>query len=284
MNPKCNVCCCFWIPDDTDVKTSGLTYKSCKKCRENANENATPKLDYSKGKIYRIYCITGECDEVYVGSTIQSLAKRWIGHKTSSKKEKNQHKRLYQTIACVWDNWCIELIENFPCISHQELLRREGEFIRKIGTLNENIAGRTTKEYYTDNREALVEKQKTYYQKNTEDILKRHKVYRNQNAEIVAEKAKEYHKKNADSINKRHKAYEKINAVAIAERKKAYRQQNINRIREVQKAYRLKNVEKNKADRKQKADAINEYQRKYQHLWRAKKKADKALLNKEEAK
>ena len=33
-NPKCSRCKCYWKPDETDIKTSGLYAKSCKKCRE----------------------------------------------------------------------------------------------------------------------------------------------------------------------------------------------------------------------------------------------------------
>ena len=32
-NPKCSTCKCYWKPDETDVKSSGLIYKCCKKCR-----------------------------------------------------------------------------------------------------------------------------------------------------------------------------------------------------------------------------------------------------------
>ena len=32
-NPKCGRCNCFWKPDETDIKTSGLIYKTCKRCR-----------------------------------------------------------------------------------------------------------------------------------------------------------------------------------------------------------------------------------------------------------
>jgi len=31
LNPKCSCCDCYWKPDDTDMKTSGLPYKTCKK-------------------------------------------------------------------------------------------------------------------------------------------------------------------------------------------------------------------------------------------------------------
>ena len=32
-NPKCTRCKCYWKPDESDIKTSGLVFKSCKKCR-----------------------------------------------------------------------------------------------------------------------------------------------------------------------------------------------------------------------------------------------------------
>ena len=34
-NPKCTRCKCYWKPDETDIKTSGLVCKTCKKCRAN---------------------------------------------------------------------------------------------------------------------------------------------------------------------------------------------------------------------------------------------------------
>ncbi len=58
---------------------------------------------------------------------------------------------LYKTIkeksdGC-WDNWYIELYEDFPCERREQLLKREGEIIREIGTLNQLIEGRKYKEY-----------------------------------------------------------------------------------------------------------------------------------------
>ena len=35
-NPKCNRCHCYWKPDDTDIKSSGLVCKTCKRCRDNS--------------------------------------------------------------------------------------------------------------------------------------------------------------------------------------------------------------------------------------------------------
>ena len=39
----------------------------------------------------------------------------------------------------------IELFENFPCNSKEELNKKEGQIIREIGTINKQIAGRTYK-------------------------------------------------------------------------------------------------------------------------------------------
>ena len=35
-NPKCSSCLCYWKPVETDIKSSGLPYKTCVKCRDNA--------------------------------------------------------------------------------------------------------------------------------------------------------------------------------------------------------------------------------------------------------
>ena len=71
-------------------------------------------------------------------------------HKCESRIKKNHNRLFYQHIDD-WDNWYIELFENFPCNSKEELNKREGEIIREIGTVNKTIAGRTHKEYYETN-------------------------------------------------------------------------------------------------------------------------------------
>ena len=51
-NPKCTRCKCYWIPDETDIKSSGLVCKTCKKCRESSikysQENADKVKEYKK--------------------------------------------------------------------------------------------------------------------------------------------------------------------------------------------------------------------------------------------
>ena len=76
--------------------------------------------DYSKGKIYTIRCKNDDT-LIYVGSTIQSLAVRLGGHKKDSIKIiKYPHHKLYTKIEN-WDDWYIELYENYPCNNVEEI-------------------------------------------------------------------------------------------------------------------------------------------------------------------
>ena len=122
--------------------------------------------DYSKGKIYTVRCRTDDT-LIYVGSTIETLSKRWGGHKGDSKRS---NMLLYQAINGDWDNWYIELYELYPCNSREELVRKEGKIIRLMGTLNFVIAGRTLNEYNEDNKEHRIEVCKKWVKNNREYI------------------------------------------------------------------------------------------------------------------
>jgi len=50
-NPKCSKCYNYWKPDDDDIKSSGLPYKTCKKCRiYNKNYHLEKKNDVKSKK------------------------------------------------------------------------------------------------------------------------------------------------------------------------------------------------------------------------------------------
>lgn len=145
--------------------------------------------DYSKGKIYTIRC-RNDPSLIYVGSTIQSLAKRFGEHKKSSNNEKKNNYRLYKEVNGDWTDWYIELSLTFPCNSVEELRKKEGEVIREIGTLNKTIAGRTLKEYHNDNLEKITEYKKKYREENRTKIQEKDKQHYKDNLE----KIKEYRK------------------------------------------------------------------------------------------
>lgn len=85
-------------------------------------------VNYELGKIYTIR--SSETVGVYVGSTCQSLAVRFGGHKAVYKKNNDISSRHIFNYG--FENAYIELLENYPCNSKEELLKREGEHIRMM--------------------------------------------------------------------------------------------------------------------------------------------------------
>ena len=124
--------------------------------------------DYAKGKIYKI--LNSIDDEVYVGSTAETLSQSMTRHRAS--QTKNPHFKLYQHMNAIGvDNFYIELIENYPCTCKYELRAKEGACIRKLGTLNAGIEGRTKQEWYDENRELLNEKIDDVIRKTNNEIM-----------------------------------------------------------------------------------------------------------------
>ena len=202
--------------------------------------------DYSRGVIYTLRCLNDP--NVYVGSTIQTLAVRMGGHRKHYYKNKvlGKNKEIVKDI----NDWKIELHELYPCLTKQELHRREGEVIREIGTLNKNIAGRTKKEYYIEN----ADKNKEYYIENIDKIKENNKKYRIKNADKIKENEKEYRIENVDKLKEYFKQHRIENADKIKEKNKEYRIDNTDKIKEYKKEYYIKNADKRKKYRIENTD------------------------------
>jgi len=156
--------------------------------------------DYQNGKIYKITnCID---DEVYVGSTTQSLTRRFNDH-ISSINYKPRRTLYIHMKKLGKDKFCISLIENYPCTNRTELLCREGQLIREFGTINCQIAGRTDVEYAEDNKERLIEYRKEYYKSNNERIRKNVDEYRCKNKDKINEYDRERYRKNKIEVNRK---------------------------------------------------------------------------------
>ena len=195
---------------------------------------------YQKGKIYKIFNNIDE--EIYVGSTIERLSQRIAKHRC--KCEAQPHYKLYQHMATYGKhNFFIELIENYPCENKEELNAREGEWIRKIGTLNQKIAGRNSKGWYEDNREEHNQKTKEYRNNHREEIMQLQKEYRQKHQEQINEYDRDRYKNNPErneQVKARVKKWREENSEYVKERARKYREGNREKLREKDRLYRQK--------------------------------------------
>ena len=134
------------------------------------SDSRHPK-DYSKSKIY---CIRNTInDDIYIGSTCQSLSQRMAQHRLDKRKERNQNRRIYKMMNEVDDDnlFYIELIEDCSCENLNQLRKREGEIIREMNPqLNMQVECRNNREYYEDNSSIYFQETKTIM-KNIKSIL-----------------------------------------------------------------------------------------------------------------
>ena len=107
-------------------------------------------LDWSKGKIYKVTC--GETGNVYIGSTVRSLNVRLNDHNTSSNRCETRD----------FINPKIELLEDYPCETRDELHWKEREWMEKTDCVNERRPIVTLEEYR--------ERHKKYKKENREKI------------------------------------------------------------------------------------------------------------------
>jgi len=127
--------------------------------------------DYSKGKIYKLW--SPSTGLTYIGSTCQSIAMRLAGH-VRNKKCHDIGKYNYVTSFEIleYNDYRIDLLEEYPCENRMQLNKREGEIITQIDCINKNIAGRTQKQYYEANKDEIREWHKHYYEANKETLSK----------------------------------------------------------------------------------------------------------------
>ena len=90
---------------------------------------------YQNGKIYKITNLDN--NEVYIGSTIQTLPQR----KTQHKSHKNTETKNFN-----WDNVKMELIKLYPCENNIGLRMEEQKYQNECECVNKKKAYRTPEE------------------------------------------------------------------------------------------------------------------------------------------
>lgn len=98
---------------------------------------------YEFAKIYKISSKSG----MYIGSTINSIDKRFAGHKNGNEQYKKGKGKYITSYALLDDDDVkIELVENYPCDDMKELWEREAEIIQSCICVNKtfNEMGKAT--------------------------------------------------------------------------------------------------------------------------------------------
>ena len=88
--------------------------------------NRSPKEGEEEFKSGKIYLIKENGDPIYVGSTVQSLEKRFQEHCSAVDSSK-----IHQEVD--WNNCTIELLHNYPTTSRKFLEKEEKKYINLIG-------------------------------------------------------------------------------------------------------------------------------------------------------
>ena len=147
------------------------------------------------GLIYKIELTE---NNIYIGSTKQTLCKRQSQHNNALKTQ--PHQKLYKS--CIENN-----ITNIKCVWVADVtfnniaeLRMVEEKYRKELNANLNTikcyTSEDRKEYYKNNKDTINKKQKEYYENNKN----KKKEYYEKNKEYNKEYYEEYNKKNKEKI------------------------------------------------------------------------------------
>jgi len=178
------------------------------------------KMNYANGKIYKI--VNDVNDMIYIGSTTQSLAKRWHCHKCDA-KTRNQKSKIYVAMREIGvEAFRIILIENYACSSKEELLAREQHHIdlNKNNTYNcfRAYVGLSKEEYAKLLRKECLERNPEHYNENN---AKWSKTAYLKNREKRLQEAKEYVSTHREHVLEYQKQYKIKNHIVLNEKKKA---------------------------------------------------------------
>ena len=165
-------------------------------------------VNYANGEIYKIVCDTTGL--IYIGSTCERLlSRRLSAHTGDYRKWVKGNSKNYVTSFKIFENnnYHIELIEVYPCSIFDELTTREGWYQQNNECVNKNIAGRTKKEYYEDNKGKILEINKQYYEDNKVKINEYKKKYCEDHRVQIAGYNKQYRDDHRVEILKNKKKY-----------------------------------------------------------------------------
>ena len=144
------------------------------------------------GKVYKIIC--SQSNDVYIGSTFNTLRDRWMEHKNRYRVYQKDPSRS-MSIHKYFDKYGIEnfkiiLIKEYEVVDRKHLESKEQLWLNKLKNINKNsafnvipkLAQQISKynyklknkdkiqEYYENNKNKIKEKIKEYYEKNKDKV------------------------------------------------------------------------------------------------------------------
>ena len=167
-------------------------------------ENGTiyKMVNYSDGKIYAIK--SPHTAEIYIGSTCNSLSKRFTDHLSGLDSWSNRDGSFCSSyIIMSYPDSYIELLENFKARDRKHLNRREGQYIKDMTCVNcvKHLTEDETKLNIRFNKKEVVltqEQQRLKEHKRQYDII-----YREKNAIKKQDNDSNYRKTNKEYIKLR---------------------------------------------------------------------------------
>ena len=195
---------------------------------------------YQNGKIYKIVDIG--YNKCYIGSTIETLSNRMAKHRYSYKASHLTKTNRYETSIKLFDeygieNCKIELIETYPCNSKDELVAREGFYIKSTDRINKKIEGRTMAEYRVDNKDKIKDNDSKYREEHKEELKAKKKAYYENNKEVLKDKSLKYYQVHQDECTEKRKTYYENNKEKFRQLSKAYREKHKEELKEKAKLY-----------------------------------------------
>lgn len=204
-------------------------------------ENTTKKnktrksTDYYKGLIYGIFCKDPSIKESYIGHTTDLYGRKKI-HKSSCNNPNDEYynQYVYKFIRDNggWNNWQVIWLEDYPCKSKNELIKREREVFdtyptAKLNTYKPTVLEEEKKEQQKISKQKYMENMSQEKKDELQQQRKDKWAENKNNPEFLAKKKesdKQYREKNKDTIKvKKQEQYINNKDAALARADKTYK-------------------------------------------------------------
>jgi len=153
-----------------------------------------------------IYKISNRVDdEVYIGSTKQTIQQRFQKHLYNTNQEVLKNLTLYKKMESIGkDKFKVELLETVQFDDKYELFAREQFYMDDLKpSLNMRPAPDNELDDYARHREERLKHMKEFYQENKERIIERVHRYAENNKEKISERGKKYREEHNEEIKAR---------------------------------------------------------------------------------